>query len=158
MAAAYAKGVDVAMISKVYPNQSHSGAAQGGFNAALSPEDSVESHVFDTIKGGDYLGDQDAIQIMCEEAPRVIRSLERLGVLWTRDAGGQIATRSLGGSSSPRTCFVADMSGHAVLHTLFEQALRQGLRIYPEWQLVDLLIEDGRISGALCLDVQRGRL
>ncbi len=91
-------GVDVAVASKVYPTQSHSGAAQGGFNAAVDPGDKWEDHMFDTVKGSDYLGDQDAIELMTREAPAVIHELERLGVLWTRRPDGRIATRSLGGA------------------------------------------------------------
>ncbi len=151
-------GVDVAVVSKVYPTQSHSGAAQGGFNAAVDPGDKWEDHFFDTVKGSDYLGDQDAIEVMAREAPETIYELERLGVLWTRRPDGRIATRSLGGAGFARTCFAADMSGHMVLHTLFEQAMHQGVRIYAEWHLVELLVEGGRIAGALFLDLKTGRL
>jgi succinate dehydrogenase / fumarate reductase flavoprotein subunit len=158
LAASDAGPVDVAVVSKVYPTQSHSGAAQGGFNAAVDPGDRWEDHCFDTVKGSDYLGDQDAIELMTREAPRVIYELERLGVLWTRRPDGRIATRSLGGAGFARTCFAADMSGHMVLHTLFEQAMHQGLRVYAEWHLVELLVETGRVAGALFLDLATGRL
>ncbi len=151
-------GVDVAVASKVYPTQSHSGAAQGGFNAAVDPGDKWEDHMFDTVKGSDYLGDQDAIELMTREAPAVIHELERLGVLWTRRPDGRIATRSLGGAGFARTCFAADMSGHMVLHTLFEQAMHQGVRVYAEWHLVELLVEAGRAAGGLFLDLRTGSL
>jgi succinate dehydrogenase / fumarate reductase flavoprotein subunit len=158
LAASDAGSVDIAVVSKVYPTQSHSGAAQGGFNAAVDPGDRWEDHCFDTVKGSDYIGDQDAIELMTREAPRVIHELEGLGVLWTRRPDGRIATRSLGGAGFARTCFAADMSGHMVLHTLFEQAMHQGVRVYAEWHLVELLVETGRVAGALFLDLATGRL
>lgn len=119
MAALQARNVDVAVATKVYPTQSHSGAAQGGFNAARGDPDSVEAHVFDTIKGSDYLADQDAVEVMCSEASEVIDELDRLGALWSRTDDGRIAQRALGGSSYPRACYAADLSGHVVLHTLY---------------------------------------
>lgn len=151
-------GTDVAVISKIYPTRSHSGAAQGGFNAAMGADDSVEDHVFDTVKGGDYLGDQDAIEVLCSEGPEVIRQLERMGVPWSRTPEGRPAQRSLGGAGFPRACYVADISGHAVLHTLYERALGAGVRIYPERHLVELLLEDGALAGLLVYDLATGRL
>lgn len=149
---------DVAVMSKVYPTRSHSGAAQGGFNAVMGREDSVEAHVYDTVKGSDYLGDQDAIEVLCAEGPEVIRELERLGVPWTRRPDGHVAQRALGGAGFPRACFAADFSGHVVLHTLYEKALEQGVRFYSEWCLLDLLVEEGRIAGALAFELSSGRL
>ncbi|HHW43134.1 FAD-dependent oxidoreductase [Desulfofundulus thermobenzoicus] len=149
---------DVAILSKIYPTRSHSGAAQGGFNAALGEDDSVEAHIFDTVKGSDYLGDQDAIEVLCSEGPEVILELERMGVPWTRTADGRVAQRSLGGAGFPRACFAADFSGHVVLHTLYEQVLKRGLKIYPEWHLVALLVEGGQVAGALVYDLPRARL
>jgi len=157
-ALAASERASVAIVSKVYPTRSHSGAAQGGFNAALSPQDSVAAHVFDTVKGGDYLGDQDAIEVMCTEAPGVIYELERLGTLFSRSEDGSIAQRSLGGAGFPRACFAADLSGHVVLHTLYEQLLRRQLRVYPEWHLLRLLVKDGVCGGAVCLDLHNGRV
>ena len=151
-------GTDVAVISKIYPTRSHSGAAQGGFNAALGEDDSVENHVFDTVKGGDYLGDQDAIEVLCSEGPDVIRRLEQMGVPWSRTPEGRPAQRSLGGAGFPRACYAADISGHVVLHTLYERALAAGVRIYPEWHLVELLVEDGALAGLLVYDLTTGRL
>ncbi|MCK9365003.1 MAG: FAD-dependent oxidoreductase [Syntrophales bacterium] len=151
-------GTDVAVISKIYPTRSHSGAAQGGFNAAMAEDDSVENHVFDTVKGSDYLGDQDAIETLCSEGPEVIRKLEQMGVPWSRTPDGRPAQRSLGGASFPRACYSADISGHAVLHTLYERALAAGVRIYPEWHLVELLLEEGRLAGLLVYDLATGRL
>lgn len=148
---------DVAVLSKVYPTRSHSGAAQGGFNAVLGEDDSIEAHIFDTVKGSDYLGDQDAIEALCSEGPEVIMELERLGVLWSRAPGGGLAQRSLGGAGFPRACFAADFSGHVVLHTLYERALERGIKIYPEWHLLELLVEGGQIAGALVYDLAGAR-
>lgn len=151
-------GTDTAVLSKVYPTRSHSGAAQGGFNAALGEDDSIEAHIFDTVKGSDYLGDQDAIEVLCSDGPEVILDLERMGVTWTRREDGGIAQRSLGGAGFPRGCFAADFSGHVVLHTLYEQSLKRGVRIYPEWHLLQLLSEDGGVAGAVVYDLARARL
>lgn len=148
----------VAVLSKIYPTRSHSGAAQGGFNSVMGEGDSVEAHIFDTVKGSDYLGDQDAIEVLCSEGPEVILELERMGVPWTRDSAGGIAQRPLGGASFPRACFAADFSGHVVLHTLYERALQKGIKIYPEQSLVELLVEDGRVAGALVYDLARAEL
>ena len=151
-------GADVAVISKIYPTRSHSGAAQGGFNAAMGEDDSVEDHLFDTVKGGDYLGDQNAIEVLCSEGPDVIRQLEQMGVPWSRTPDGRPAQRALGGAGFPRACYAADISGHVVLHTLYERALAAGVRIYPEWRLVELLVEDGALAGLLVYDLATGRL
>ena len=151
-------GADIAVISKIYPTRSHSGAAQGGFNAALGADDSVEAHIFDTVKGGDYLGDQDAIEVLCSEGPEVIRRLDRMGVPWSRTPEGKPAQRSLGGAGFPRACYAADISGHVVLHTLYERALGAGVRIYPEWHLVELLVEEGALAGLLVYNVATGLL
>jgi succinate dehydrogenase / fumarate reductase flavoprotein subunit len=149
---------DTAVLSKIYPTRSHSGAAQGGFNAAMAKSDSIEAHIFDTVKGSDYLGDQDAIEVLCSDGPGVICELDRMGVPWTRSSEGGIAQRALGGAGFPRACFAADFSGHVVLHTLYEQILKQGVKVYPEWHLLELLLEDGRVSGALVYDLPRARL
>ena len=146
-------GVDVAVLSKIYPTRSHSGAAQGGFNAVLGENDSVEAHIFDTVKGSDYLGDQDAIEVLCSDGPEIILELDRMGVPWSRSPDGRLAQRSLGGAGFPRACFAADFSGHVVLHTLYEQALNRGVRIYPEQHLLELLTEDGRVAGAVIYDL-----
>ena len=105
-------GTDVAVISKIYPTRSHSGAAQGGLNAAMGKDDSVEDHLFDTVKGGDYLGDQDAIEVLCSEGPEVIRQLEQMGVPWSRTPDGRPAQRSLGGAGFPRK--IVDFRGKRV--------------------------------------------
>ncbi len=114
-------GASVGIISKVHPVRSHSNAAQGGINAALNPEDSWESHAYDTVKGSDYLGDQDAIEIMCREAPEELVGLEHWGVTFHRDQEGRLGTRAFGGASAARTYYVADITGQAILHVLYEQ-------------------------------------
>jgi succinate dehydrogenase / fumarate reductase flavoprotein subunit len=160
LAAAQA-GATVAIVSKVHPVRSHSVAAAGGINAALNPEDSWESHAFDTVKGSDYLGDQDAIEIMCREAPDEILYLEHLGVTFHRNATGHLGTRAFGGASAARTYYVADITGHAILHVLYEQLMKhhEQLDRYEEWFTTDLLLDDGgHCVGAICRDMRDGRL
>ncbi|HEX5504466.1 MAG TPA: FAD-binding protein, partial [Thermomicrobiales bacterium] len=159
-ALAAAPAANVLVLSKVYPTHSHSVAAQGGINAAIGPDDRVEDHVFDTVKGGDYLGDQDAIAILCGEAPGDIAALERWGLLFDRDPDGRIAQRALGGAGASRACYVADHTGHAMLHTVYERALRAGVRVLPEWLALELTVDDatGRCTGAVVWDLHAGRL
>ena len=152
------RSANVAVISKVYPTRSHSCAAQGGINAALGPDDSWEKHMFDTVKGSDYLGDQTAIEILCREAPDEIMALERIGALFSRDSDGRLARRALGGALFERTCYAADLTGFVLLHTLYEQSLRHGVKVYPEWHLLRLIVEDGVFKGGVALDLQRGQL
>src|SRR3990170_713790 len=141
--AAQLQGADVAMISKVHPVRSHSNAAQGGINAALGEADSWENHAFDTVKGCDYLGDQDAIEVLCQEAPSDILELEHMGVVFNRDAEGRLALRPFGGAGFPRTCYVADITGQAMLHVVYEQLLQAGVKTYEEWFVTSLVVEDG---------------
>ena len=151
----------MAIISKVHPVRSHSVAAAGGINAALNPEDTWESHAFDTVKGSDYLGDQDAIEIMCREAPDQILYLEHLGVTFHRNETGHLGTRAFGGASAARTYYVADITGHAILHVLYEQLMKRSEQIdrYEEWFTTDLLQdEEGRCTGAICRDLRDGAL
>jgi succinate dehydrogenase / fumarate reductase, flavoprotein subunit len=160
LAAAQA-GASVAIISKVHPVRSHSVAAAGGINAALNPEDSWESHAFDTVKGSDYLGDQDAIEIMCREAPDEILWLEHAGVTFYRDETGHLGTRAFGGASAARTYYVADITGHAILHVLYEQLMKHSATVdrYEEWFTTDLLQDDdGRCVGAVSRNLRDGRL
>jgi succinate dehydrogenase / fumarate reductase flavoprotein subunit len=159
--AAAQSGATVAIISKVHPVRSHSVAAAGGINAALNPEDSWESHAFDTVKGSDYLGDQDAIEIMCREAPDEILWLEHAGVTFHRNDTGRLGTRAFGGASAARTYYVADITGHAILHVLYEQLMKYSAQIdrYEEWFATDLLQNDeGRCVGAICRDLRDGHL
>jgi succinate dehydrogenase / fumarate reductase flavoprotein subunit len=160
LAAAQA-GASVAIISKVHPVRSHSVAAAGGINAALNPEDTWESHAFDTIKGSDYLGDQDAIEIMCREAPGEILYLEHIGVTFHRAESGHLGTRAFGGASLARTYYVADITGQAILHVLYEQLMKRHEQLdrYEEWFTTDLLQdEDGRCVGAVCRNLRDGQL
>ncbi|MEQ1793290.1 MAG: FAD-binding protein [Nitrospira sp.] len=150
--------LDVALISKVHPVRSHSVAAQGGINAALGENDSWEAHAFDTAKGGLYLGDQDAIEAMCREAPGDILELERMGVIFSRDAQGRIAQRPFGGAGFPRTCYAADRTGHALLHALYEQILKRRTTVYEEWYVTALLVEGGVCRGVIAWDIVRGGL
>ncbi|HEV3129348.1 MAG TPA: FAD-binding protein, partial [Solirubrobacteraceae bacterium] len=159
--AAAKAGASVAIVSKVHPVRSHSVAAAGGINAALNPEDTWESHAYDTVKGSDYLGDQDAIEIMTREAPDEILYLEHLGVTFHRNETGHLGTRAFGGASAARTYYVADITGHAILHVLYEQLMKhhEQLDRYEEWFTTDLLQdEDGRCTGAICRDLRDGRL
>jgi succinate dehydrogenase / fumarate reductase flavoprotein subunit len=160
LAAAQA-GATVGVVSKVHPVRSHSVAAAGGINAALNPEDSWESHAFDTVKGSDYLGDQDAIEIMAREAPDEILWLEHAGVTFHRNETGHLGTRAFGGASAARTYYVADITGQAILHVLYEQVMKhhEQLDRYEEWFTTDLLQDDeGRCVGAICRDLRDGRL
>ena len=160
LAAAQA-GASVGIISKVHPVRSHSVAAAGGINAALNPEDTWESHAFDTVKGSDYLGDQDAIEIMCREAPDEILWLEHAGVTFHRNENGNLGTRAFGGASAARTYYVADITGHAILHVLYEQLMKHNEIVdrYEEWFTTDLLLDDeGRCVGAVCRNLRDGHL
>ncbi|HZS12238.1 MAG TPA: FAD-binding protein [Nitrospirales bacterium] len=150
--------LDVALVSKVHPVRSHSVAAQGGINAALGANDSWEAHAFDTAKGGLYLGDQDAIEAMCREAADDIMDLERMGVIFSRDAHGRIAQRPFGGAGFPRTCYAADRTGHAILHALYEQLLKRQAHVYEEWYVTRLIVEDGVCRGVIAWDIVHGGL
>ena len=148
------------IISKVHPVRSHSNAAAGGINAALNPEDSWESHAFDTVKGSDYLGDQDAIEIMCREAPNEVLHLEHLGVTFHRNEEGKLGTRAFGGASAARTYYVADITGQALLHVLYEQLMKHDeVERFEEWFTTALVRDDdGRIAGAVTRNIRDGSL
>jgi succinate dehydrogenase / fumarate reductase flavoprotein subunit len=156
--AAQAEGVDVAIISKVHPVRSHSNAAQGGINAAVDPSDSWEDHAYDTVKGSDYLGDQDAIEVLCSEAGGEVISLEHMGVIFHRDETGHLGSRAFGGQQRARTYFVGDITGQALLHVMYEQLIKQGLRIYEEWFVLDLIVEDGMCKGCVAMDIRTGQI
>jgi succinate dehydrogenase / fumarate reductase flavoprotein subunit len=148
----------VALFSKVHPVRSHSVAAEGGINAALGPDDSWEAHAFDTVKGSDYLGDQDAIDILCREGPEQIGELERMGALFSRDEQGRIAQRPFGGAGYPRTCYTEDRTGHALVHVLYEQLLKRAPTVFEEWYVTSLVVDDGVCRGVIALDVVNGGL
>jgi succinate dehydrogenase / fumarate reductase flavoprotein subunit len=158
--AAAEEGADVGIMSKVHPVRSHSNAAQGGINAALNPEDTWESHAFDTVKGSDYLGDQDAIEIMCREAPQEILDLEHLGVTFHRNAEGKLGTRAFGGASAARTYYVADITGQAILHVLYEQLMKHSeVYRYEEWFTTNLVRDDeGHAAGCLARNIRDGSM
>ena len=152
------QGIDVAVVSKLHPTRSHSGSAEGGINAALgnATEDSPESHTFDTVKGSDYLGDQDAIEIMCTEAPGDIFELEQMGAIFSRAEDGRIAQRPFGAAGAPRTVYSADITGHVLIHVLFEQLVKHDVKVYEEFHCTQLVIDDGRCAGVLAWDIVRG--
>jgi succinate dehydrogenase / fumarate reductase, flavoprotein subunit len=158
--AAAEKGASVGIVSKVHPVRSHSNAAQGGINAALDPQDSWESHAFDTVKGSDYLGDQDAIEIMCREAPNELLHLEHLGVTFHRDERGRLGKRAFGGASAARTYYVADITGQAILHVLYEQLMKyEEVTRYEEWFSTALVQDDeGRIAGVITRNIRDGSM
>jgi succinate dehydrogenase / fumarate reductase flavoprotein subunit len=159
--AAAEAGATVAILSKVHPVRSHSNAAAGGINAALNPDDSWESHAFDTVKGSDYLGDQDAIEIMCREAPGEVLWLEHRGVTFHRNAEGRLGTRAFGGASAARTYYVADITGQALLHVLYEQLMKvhESVDRYEEWFVTALLQDDaGECCGAIARNIRDGSM
>src|SRR5574341_1244263 len=170
---------DVAVLSKVHPLRSHSGAAQGGIAAAPGntrpvagtgkdgpleqvPEgeayDSWEQHLFDTIKGSDWLGDQDAIEVMVKDAIQIVYEYEHMGCTFSRTPDGRIGQRRFGGHSTPRACYAADWTGHVLLHTIHEQALRHDVRFYSEWYVLGLLVEDSICRGVVAMDILTGRI
>ena len=147
-------GKHVAVISKLHPLRSHSGAAQGGINAALKPEDSIESHMFDTIKGSDYLADQDAVKLMCEGAPETVRWAESMGAAFSRNEDGTIAQRPFGGQSFPRACFAKDRTGLTLLQTMFEQSHRDGVEYWDEWYVADIIQENKNVYGVVAYNLR----
>lgn len=151
----------VAVVAKTHPIRSHSVAAQGGMAASLKnvdPEDSWEAHAFDTVKGSDYLADQDAVAILTQEAPDVVIDLEHLGVLFSRLPDGRIAQRAFGGHSHNRTCYAADKTGHAILHELVNNLRHYGVQIYQEWYVMRLILEDGEAKGLVMFHLLDGHI
>ena len=152
-------GADVAVVSKVHPVRSHSNAAQGGINAALTDRgDDWRDHAYDTIKGSDFLGDQDAIALMCEEAGSEVIAMEHMGAIFNRDEEGRLGTRAFGGQREARTFFVADFTGQALLHVLYEQILKAGALVYEEWFVLSLIVRDGKCGGAVIMDIRSGKI
>jgi len=154
---------DTAVLTKVHPVRSHSIAAQGGMNAALanvdgSKDDTTEKHTFDTIKGSDYLADQSAARVMCEQAPLLVYELEHWGCPWSRLEDGRIAQRPFGGAGYPRCCYAADRSGHMALHTLYEKAVETGVNVYEEWLALSLAVKNDRVHGIIAMEMATGRL
>jgi succinate dehydrogenase / fumarate reductase, flavoprotein subunit len=154
-------GASVAILSKVHPVRSHSVAAAGGINAAIDPADDWRSHAFDTVKGSDFLGDQDAIEIMCSEAPGEVMHLEHIGVTFHRNERGELDLRAFGGASMNRTAYVADITGQAMLHVLYEQLMKYSevVERFEEWFVTSLILDDdGACIGAVARDVRSGRM
>ncbi|MCH8023971.1 MAG: FAD-binding protein, partial [Candidatus Marinimicrobia bacterium] len=158
---------NVAVLSKLYPVRSHTGAAQGGIGAALGNEepDSPEWHFFDTVKGSDYLGDQDVIQVMCEEAIEAVLELEHFGLPFDRTADGKIAQRQFGGHTRnfgeapiKRAAYAADRTGHMILHTLFEQCMKHKVRFFNEFYALDLLIDGDTCRGVVAYELATGEV
>ena len=153
--------LNVAIVAKTHPIRSHSVAAQGGIAATLNnvdSDDTWESHAFDTVKGSDYLADQDAVEILTKEAPSVIIDLEHLGVLFSRLENGKIAQRAFGGHTHKRACYAADKTGHAILHELVSNLRRYGVKIYEEWYVMQLILEDGQAKGVLMYHILDGQI
>src|SRR5256714_4989709 len=155
---AFDAGADVALISKIHPVRSHSGAAEGGINAALgnASEDDPEKHAFDTVKGSDYLGDQDAIQILCDEAPDDVYQLENWGAVFSRTEDGRIAQRPFGAAGEPRTAYAADITGHVLVHVLYEQVMKRQIPTYEEFFAWRLVLNDDRCQGVIAWDLVNG--
>lgn len=152
---------NIAIISKVFPVRSHSGAAQGGINAALgnledSKDDTPKGHAFDTVKGSDYLADQNVVMFMCEEAPKIVIEFESMGAPFSRLESGLIAQRPFGGAGFPRTCYAGDRTGHTLLHTLYEQCIRNNVAFFDEYFLIDLIKVNEKIVGIITLDIPKG--
>lgn len=157
--AARAGGANAAIISKVHPVRSHSSAAQGGINAALTDRgDEWEDHAYDTIKGSDFLGDQDAIEVMCRSAGQSLIDMEHMGVTFNRDDEGRLGTRAFGGQRRARTFFVGDFTGQALLHVMFEQLIKSGVQRYEEWFVTSLIIEEGQVAGVTALEIRTGKM
>ena len=153
--------LNVAVVAKTHPIRSHSVAAQGGIAASLKnvdSQDSWQAHAFDTVKGSDYLADQDAVEILTQEAPDVIIDLEHMGVLFSRLRNGKVAQRAFGGHSHNRTCYAADKTGHAILHELVNNLRRYGVHIYQEWYVMRLILEDGQAKGVVMYHLEEGQL
>ncbi|NJM47091.1 MAG: succinate dehydrogenase/fumarate reductase flavoprotein subunit [Alkalinema sp. RU_4_3] len=151
----------VGLVAKTHPIRSHSVAAQGGIAAALQnvdTEDSWQAHAFDTVKGGDYLSDQDAVAILTQEGPEVVIDLERLGVLFSRLEDGRIAQRPFGGHSHQRTCYAADKTGHAILHELISHLLESGVQLFDEWYVMRLIFEENTAQGVVMYRLTDGAI
>jgi succinate dehydrogenase/fumarate reductase flavoprotein subunit len=157
---AFDAGANVAMVSKIHPTRSHSGAAEGGINAALgnASEDNPEIHAFDTVKGSDYLGDQDAIEILCDEAPEDVYQLEHWGAVFSRTEDGRIAQRPFGAAGAPRTAYAADITGHVLIQVLYEQICKRDIQVYEEFFAWQLVVNEDRCQGVICWDLLNGGL
>jgi succinate dehydrogenase/fumarate reductase flavoprotein subunit len=165
------KGADTAIVTKLHPVRSHSVAAQGGINAVIDPKDRIEDHIFDTVKGSDYLGDQDAIEVLIKEAPMNIYELDHMGACFSMAGEGEalaqrhfegrlsiIDQRPFGGQNFPRTCFIQDRTGQALLHTMYENLLKAHVKVYEEYYTTKLIVKDGACRGVVAMDLRTGEL
>src|SRR4051794_4952953 len=157
---AFDEGADVALVSKLHPTRSHSGAAEGGISAALGnvEEDSPTAHAIDTIHASDYLADQDAVEILCRDAPADVYQLEHWGAVFSRTPEGRIAQRPLGAATYPRTAYAADITGHVLIQTLYEQVVKRGIRVYEEFFVWKLVEDDAHCVGLVAWDLLHGGL
>ncbi len=152
-------GLDVAVVSKVYPMRSHTVSAEGGAAGVIADDDTIEEHIYDTISGSDWLGDQDAIEAFVNEAPRELLQLEHWGCPWSRQPDGRVAVRAFGGMKNMRTWFAADKTGFHMLHALFQTSLKYSkLKRYDEWFVTRLLVDDGRVHGVVAVELNSGRI
>nr|AKA59475.1 succinate dehydrogenase flavoprotein subunit [uncultured bacterium AZ_40] len=151
--------LSVAVLSKVYPMRSHTVSAEGGAAAVIGPDDSLDEHAYDTVSGGDWLCDQDAVEAFVVEAPRELLRLEHWGCPWSREPDGRVAVRPFGGMKKMRTWFAADKTGFHLLHTLFQTSLKyRSVVRYDEWHVTHLLVDDGRVCGVVALELMSGRI
>lgn len=149
----------IALLSKVYPVRSHTVSAEGGLAGVLREGDNLDQHAFDTIKGSDYLADQDAVEFFVKEAPKEIAQLEQWGCPWSREENGEVAVRAFGGMSAKRTVYAADKTGFYLLHSLFERSLKYGSIVrYDEWFVIDLIVDEGRVKGVVALSQRTGEI
>ena len=149
----------IAVVSKVYPMRSHTVSAEGGAAGAIAPDDSLDEHAYDTISGGDWLCDQDAVEAFVKEAPQELLRLEHWGCPWSRERDGRIAVRPFGGMKKMRTWFAADKTGFHMLHTLFQTSLKYTSVVrYDEWFVTRLLVDDGRVHGVIAIDLKSGKI
>jgi len=162
--AAQEEGADVAIVSKLHPVRSHTGAAEGGINAALREGDSWQDHAYDTMKGSDYLGDAPAIETLAQDSPEEVIQLEHWGMAFSRDDDGRVSQRPFGGLSFPRTTYAGAETGHQLLHTMYEQLVKRGIEVYDEWYVTRLAVsdeerpEDRRCHGVVAYDIQSGEI
>ncbi|WP_288302084.1 FAD-binding protein [uncultured Veillonella sp.] len=156
------EGLRVALITKIFPSRSATAMAQGGINGVLNnvaKEDTIEDHIFDTVKGSDYLGDQDAIEFFVKRCPEGIKELDYFGAPFSRTNENKIAQRNFGGQSYPRTCYSADKTGHVIEHTLYEQCLKHNVQFLQEWYLLDIVkVADGSVGGVVAWNMKEGRV
>jgi fumarate reductase flavoprotein subunit len=151
--------LSIAVVSKVYPMRSHTVSAEGGAAGVVKDDDSLDEHAYDTISGGDWLCDQDAVEAFVKEAPQELSQLERWGCPWSREPDGHIAVRAFGGMKKKRTWFAADKTGFHMLHTLFQTSLRfEPITRYDEWFVTRLLVDEGRIQGVVAIELMSGRI